>query len=136
MSDTLKPALTAEEWKSPKVMFRDGKYDEGYGIELIPTGDRRYFVERNTWAVVFDGSWAVAMADETRHRLAALALHGQPFGFTREDVIALRHLAELDVEDEGPSGYGWRSDALLHSQSLAASLAARIEALLPPEDSQ
>jgi hypothetical protein len=68
------------------------------------------------------------------HKLAALALHGQPFGFTRGDVKALRFLAELWVEDEGPAGEGWRSTELLNAQSLAQSLAARIEALLPPEE--
>lgn len=62
----------------------------------------------------------------TRQQIAALALHGQPFGFTREDVENIREVcfivsAEFDNGSERDS----RSKALL-------SLAARIEALLPP----
>lgn len=60
------------------------------------------------------------------HGLAALALHGQPFGFTWEDVVALRE--EVRGEWEGPGGtiLGEPGHRLL-------SIAARIAALLPPE---
>lgn len=56
-----------------------------------------------------------------RHALAALALHGQPFGFTREDVAALWFVIQ---EREGLVGA---------PQHTLRSLAERIEALLPPE---
>jgi len=68
-----------------------------------------------------------------RHGLAALALHGQPFGFTREDVASLeREANELkawasaaDTDTEGTEMIG-RCFILL-------GIAARIAALLPPE---
>jgi hypothetical protein len=53
----------------------------------------------------------------TPHRIAALALYGQPFGFTHEDVVLLRS-SSWDVEEGG--------EAL-------RMLASRIKALLPPE---
>lgn len=122
MIDQVKPALTLEEWRLPKVMFRPGRHDEGYGIELIATGDRKHFVNADTWAVVFDGSWAVALSNPVRHKLAALALHGQPFGFTREDVGFLRGL--------------WRELALASDYEAVRHIATRIEALLPPENAK
>lgn len=58
-----------------------------------------------------------------RHKLAALCLYQQPFGFTREDVRMVTVMAE-DCERVGiypDSTAFWRS------------LADRIAALLPPE---
>jgi hypothetical protein len=79
------------------------------------------------WADVSDLSWwaaALARSSEdpdinsvpSRHHLAALCLHRQPFGFTQEDVMMLEDLAV----------------ALPDTYSIA-SLADRIAALLPPE---
>ena len=50
--------------------------------------------------------------------MAALCLHGQPFGFTQEDVALLGDLAMI----AGTPMYG----------EMARSLASRIQALLPP----
>ena len=58
-----------------------------------------------------------------RHSTAALCLHGQPFGFTWEDVAVLRDIAAPDI------GTPLEGDA-----RALTSLADRIEALLPPED--
>ncbi len=60
---------------------------------------------------------------ERPHAVAAIALEGQPFGFTREDVKELRGVAE-DYEHRGltPCPFDTLND-----------LADRIEALLPPE---
>lgn len=69
----------------------------------------------------------------TRHGIAATNLHGQPFGFSREDVAALRYMADKWIEDAGPVGEGWVSDATASAQYVFRSLAARIEALLPPD---
>lgn len=66
----------------------------------------------------------VADTPESRHATAALCLHGQPFGFTREDVIMLR-AARLRLDGEE------QEDAWDKSLD---SLADRIEALLPPEN--
>lgn len=58
----------------------------------------------------------------TPHEIAAYALYDQPFGFRREDVRILR---ELEVSAPfGPATETYRA---------LASLADRLEALLPPE---
>ena len=54
-----------------------------------------------------------------RHAVAALALHDQPYGFTGDDVDAIRTAAQYDP------GMGQLSMRL-------ESLADKIEALLPP----
>jgi hypothetical protein len=161
VTDKIQPALTAEEWQSPRVMFRPSKsvpetapdfaaagvaeddypayyrlpwprpvkelkgpdgspimrnVDEGYGIEKEPIGEG--------WCWVFDGSWSVTLGNETRHKLAALALHGQPFGFTREDVDDCR-----EAGDAATCGNALPDDLWGRMNNLAA----RIEAMLPPE---
>jgi len=60
------------------------------------------------------------------HRLAALALHGHPFGFTHEDVTTLRELAKDAKFRKIGNGTMKLSIAL-------TGLADRIAALLPPE---
>lgn len=54
------------------------------------------------------------------HALAALALHGQPFGFTWEDVDLLHEIKFRNEAEADELGL------------LAKSLADRIAALLPP----
>lgn len=92
MSDNVKAALTPEEWEG----------EPGWPILVHQHGQ-------------VDTEATVAY----RHRMAALALHGQPFGFTREDVRLL-------------SGLG---TALTNYHGIVAveSLMGRIAALLPPE---
>ena len=56
---------------------------------------------------------------------AALCLHNQEFGFTREDVEAIQHaLAHRGVEQGSTEWDRWKK---------LGELADRIEALLPPE---
>lgn len=97
----MKPALSAEEWAKAN----------GRGIldMAMDSGDV-------AWEIVND--FPHSCAGNSRHALAALCLHGQPFGFTREDVRALWCIA---TNEDGPI------DTWLES------LIARIEALLPPE---
>lgn len=93
MTDTkIEPALTAEEW------------------ELWET-QRRILVQSGTQITYAWGQKGHLNAQQ----IAALALHGQPFGFTRADVRFLREVAFSLKESD------------------ASNLAARIEALLPPE---
>lgn len=101
MSD-IKPAMTKEEWELPLP-----DQFNGY-IDLDVSG-------------VVD---IVVSGPNDRHRLAAIMLYGQPFGFTREDVGFLRSTIR-HFEEAGPASYG-REEEL-------RSLADRIEALLPPE---
>ena len=64
----------------------------------------------------------VEFRGDERRKLAAYLLEGQKFGFTREDVKLLRDEAEGE----------WNGDQMPVGRQLL-KLAARIEALLPPE---
>lgn len=122
MTEPIKPALTAEEWAEVK------EWAEvlGKAIEAVVTArgihsweEMRAFVAKHTGL-------------PPRHATAALALYGQPFGFTREDVVKLRAAGDAarDVERFAKErGAGW-DDSLADWYH---SLADRIESLLPPE---
>lgn len=98
MSDEIKPAMSAEEWQ--RKQSRDA---------WINPEDGQLYVGDDEW------EWRPVIAQD-RHALAALALHGRPFGFTREDVTLLREAADVSAS----------ARALLN-------LTDRIAALLPPE---
>jgi hypothetical protein len=114
----IRRALTAEEW-----VGEDGyaRYDMGYGIVMMDDG----------------GATTIELGDDAgfclvgghRHALAALCLHEQSFGFTREDVDHLRAMARSTVT-HGHGDYGPPDQY----NPWITSLADRIEALLPPED--
>lgn len=125
-----KPALTPEEW-------RDGYDSEGLAVVLrnsMGTPGMRVHV------TVREHPLGGALGDARDiHALAALCLHDQPFGFTREDVIRLRMFARWTEEDVAKvfrSGQAPHSDfgseSVADAQELRA-LADRIEALLPPD---
>lgn len=109
----IRPALTAEEWAALRRMSRDAVAD------LTPPGTFRGWrgkgcgVRRG-----FSGDWPSASGEEL-HGIAALALHGQPFGFRWEDVSLL-----LDMAD----GFEREDPVRLRD------LADRIAALLPPRE--
>lgn len=104
----IKPALTAEEWAMARVH-----------VSLYPTGKDLMLQLGN------------------RHGIAAAALHDQPFGFTREDVVdehqayhdavmLARHFQDSGMERER---LACKERARRHKER-----ADRIEALLPPEE--
>lgn len=111
------PALTAEEWA--KMSYNRKEF--GADIALNPAGGLTIGAGCYDYSRVEDGP--------ERHALAALALHGQSFGFTREDTEFLRRTEELLL---------WFVDAgNQHTTAAVAtcrSLLARIESLLPPEE--
>lgn len=77
------------------------------------------------WALLFDGdiSWSGTLLCDNPHGAAAAAIHGQPYGFTREDVRAIRDLVGA-----------WRSWSVMNAKGdHFESIADRIAALLPPE---
>lgn len=111
MSDEIEPALTPEEWAARRYAS-----DE---LSEMRLEDGALVVEKDT-----GGAWYSdehEYTDRDRHALAALALYGQPFGFTRTDVDAIRWAARL-LEDNVIIG---KAHGLL-------AVADRIEALLPP----
>jgi hypothetical protein len=109
MCEKIEAALTPAEWNAMEKL--DGL---GEGPRV-----------RNGFRVVIDAGTAEWEAEDKRHAIAALALLGQPFGFTRFDVETLRGAAAT-IDDEW--GLGWRSEC-----ADLRRLAARISALLPPE---
>lgn len=141
MSEEIKPALTAEEWAGPEPITR-----KDVQVMLKMRGD-------GTCRLYLTDLWQPIDEERSLHALAALALHGQPYGFVWEDVDRL--LAEA-VEMEAPLEMEHRvlarSDsyfgALIHEHTRAGRedarntlrlkikqkrhLAARIAALLPP----
>lgn len=109
MTDEIKPALTAEDWASRGML---GNAQVGTA-RLI--GDDLYADE-----LPFRG--------RRRHALAALALHGQPFGFTWEDVDALQRV----IDDYDPTNFPQPSSGV--PRRVLVLLRARIAALLPPRE--
>jgi len=99
---TIKAALTVEEWGRMTASGQLGtlaRIHPTFGIEL------------------FD---EVGLRPSEAHATAALCLHNQDFGFTREDVKLVHSVG------------AWHDNAGVMVS--LRNLADRIEALLPPED--
>lgn len=106
MSDKIEPALTPEEWADEKM------WNASPDPEMIGHGEE---------------------GPKGLHRIAARALHGQPFGFTRDDVDRLRKAHPFTMTfPDGTEVAGVQLDWVTAEQ--VADLADRIEALLPPRD--
>lgn len=105
MSD-IKPALTAEEWETHFASSGD------IAVEIANAADQGQF-----------------------HVVAALALYGQKFGFTREHARALREIADEQESRLKNPHWGMTDDrSRARYQIIQTREAAdRIEALLPPE---
>jgi hypothetical protein len=79
------------------------------------------------------GNWRVGMGErqridiERRYAVAALALHGMPNGFTRQDLDYL-HDAAGTIEDRACTAHDHATGEALRS------LIERIEALLPSDN--
>jgi hypothetical protein len=101
----VRPALTPEEWAEVQPIDPASGYD--------------------------DTLYALAHSKPLRlHEIAARALHGQPFGFTREDVSRLREAADFIAGADGSGGA--QADFQTFARELRET-AAKIAALLPPE---
>lgn len=127
----IKPALDEHEWRYRRV--GDG-VDNLRAVYLAHTGDQVVIPE------------PLGAEGQVRHGLAALCLHDQPVGFTREDVTRHRAMAScvrdlLLTNSEPPSdsitGVVQWARATEHGEERIdwhESMADRIEALLPPEE--
>ena len=125
MPDDIPPALTPEQWEARDYRQAARELDTwAKKAEQQSADDSTEYVAKlglNANGSVILMSRAhdrVLVPPPARAALAAFALAEQPFGFTREDVVALRAAAET-AEDAGIA------------RSLR-SLATRLEALLPP----
>lgn len=112
MSDAIKPALSAEEWRIERATP-----GEHLLVQRWYEGIAEVFVKTTA-----NGGQQVRIAgDGAAHALAALCLYQQPFGFTHGDLVKLRAM---------PDGTGYAS---IDDSAWFDSLIARIAALLPPE---
>ena len=124
MPDEIPPALTPEQWEARDYRQAARELDTwAKKAEQQSADDSTEYVAKlglnaNGSVIVMSRAHdRVLVPPPARAALAAFALAEQPFGFTREDVVALRAAAET-VEDAGIA------------RSLR-SLATRLEALLP-----
>jgi|GEM_PF-2358018 len=116
MSDeTVRPALTAEEWKELACHVPLETVKLANDLEGRPMLGITHHQEGDRWT---------ALGTRQLHQAAALALHGQPFGFTRDDVYLLTGLAH--------QSYAFR--IMAENAAQLRKLAGRIAALLPPEE--
>ena len=114
MTEPIQPALTPEEW-----------------AETTSDPDHAVWPPDSLWYDLSGRSPTSSLA-AAKHAVAADALHGQPFGFTWEDVRMLREAADTEVDDGFPPG---AYAAPLPESAALHNLADRIAALLPPEES-
>ncbi len=118
----VKPALTPLEWAKREYVQKEHASDTGRRMNIFAALYEGYASEPEEGEVLLvgpaHGHDAGICPAEARHAVAALALHGQPFGFTREDVHHLRVLEHTGI---------WPISVN------SGSLADRIEALLPPK---
>lgn len=127
--DISPPALTPEEWEElrysrPTIEIWDDPPPAGSGCVGVedqhPDAQKGY----------------ARVEPPARHALAALALHGQSFGFTWEDVDRLREM-QMDVGGEFAHITDAEQRALLEmdvrmERVWMLDLADRIADLLPP----
>jgi hypothetical protein len=125
MPDDIPPALTPEQWEARDYRQAARELDTwAKKAEQQSADDSTEYVAKlglnaNGSVIVMNRAHdQVLVPPPARAALAAFALAEQPFGFTREDVVALRAAAEK-AKDAGVA------------RSLR-SLATRLEALLPP----
>ncbi len=127
MTNSDRPALTPEQWEARDYRQAARELDawaEERGTAAHEDDTTEYVAKLGVAA-----SGAVIAMNRAHDRvlippparpvLAALALDGQPFGFSRNDVAAIRRAADRAADPA-------------QLQALR-DLAARLEALLPPE---
>jgi hypothetical protein len=129
-STNIAPALTPEEWRS-KTVRRAGLGT--YEADVIALAE-----DGRTLRLASEADGELVLVPEgERHAVAALALHGQPFGFSAQDV-------EDEVDVAGYCEAMARQSAEAGAEAQAATFrmlaqrhrlrAAKIAALLPPLD--
>ena len=128
MSDEISPALSPEQWEARDYRQPARKLDDwakGQGGKT-PEDDATEYVakiglsENGSVILMNRAHDRVLVPPPARAVLAAFALMDQLFGFTQEDVAALRRVAELWKQEDKSAAIALRG------------LADRITALLPP----
>jgi len=127
----IRPALTESEWRRQEVEFVEDGDPKGWIASegMFPVdGGEAVFTTGTVYIGTYEGcvstEHGIRCGAKERHALAALALYGQPFGFTQEDVTLLYGIAHHFQAFPGDRAYTNRITAL----------ADRIAAMLPPND--
>jgi hypothetical protein len=97
-------------------------HDDGDGLEIV-------VYDGGTVGGLIDAKYKLMDWSSDRLDVAALALHGQPFGFTWADVDAIRGAADEAEQEARPYPSG-----IPEARAPFDSLADRIAALLPPRE--
>lgn len=122
-NQTIAPALTPQEAKDERIIIPSPVAMPGHFM--------LFEIDSRGLAISVSGSRDVALTHADCVRLAAIANHalpdGHPLKITREDVNELASIARDHQYPYGPSGRIDEGDIL-------AKLAAKLAALLPPED--
>lgn len=123
MTNETAPALTDAGWREVLEIGATCMYP---GADMV-VGDTPHSDLR-----IHAGPTVIVEArDRERHALAALALHGQPFGFTREELDYLRVVCEWGVESlQAQHRIAVDGDSRVVGARRAL---AKIAALLPPK---
>jgi hypothetical protein len=128
MSDTISPALTPEQWETRDYRQPARELDDWAKSQATePREDdateyvAKIGLSENGSVILMNRAHdRVVVLPPARAVLAAFALLEQPFGFTQEDVAALRRAVERGSGKDESAG------------AVLRSLADRIGALLPP----
>ena len=113
-----KPALTAEEWK---LWLGSDWVNQPTFLGAVHHGRGG------------KGAAHLYASDWYGHAEAALGLHEQPFGFTREMLLAIRDGVNFAESFEHHTMSADECDQQDRSVELGRLVADRIEALLPPD---
>jgi hypothetical protein len=125
MADAISPALTPEEWA---ILVHFAPADASHFDAVVS-------VEGDAVRVSVNVNESVEFVGRSRHALAALALHGMPSGFTREDVTELLGAAqEFEAFARIPGVNPMAVESCLRFARSMKARAAKIAALLPPAD--
>jgi len=126
MPDEIPPALTPEQWEARDYRQAAHELDSWAKKAERPADDdsteyvAKLGLSENGCVIVMNRSHdRVSVPPPARAALAAFALAEQPFGFSQADIKALRATAEAG-QNAGIA-------------RTLRSLAARLQALLPPE---
>ena len=126
----MKPALTAEEWARERKSFENRTPKKRRGmIEFSDIKLLEYTDEKgvHNGLHVYGKGLLCNVNAPNLPALAALCLHEQPFGFTQADATMHRDAAHACITSGQTIGPG-----SMHEWHI--SMAERLEALLPPED--
>lgn len=137
---SLSPALTPEQWQERDYRQRAAEIDawaKGSADRQAIDDATQYAAKLGLSAggdcviVMSRAHESVLVPPPARHALAALALHGQPYGFTPADLAQLRRAAEWAASSARAGGKG---GAAREAAAIIGRVATLVGALLPPAD--